>query len=114
MALGEFPRHGLLGHRLNKESVIENTGSWESSGGLVVRILGSHCCGSIPGPGTEMLQASGCGQKKKKNYWFWSQTTWVRIPGLVLSSCAGYLISLCLGFLVNKMGILKKKKWGYY
>lgn len=76
MALGEFPRHGLLGHRLNKESVIENTGSWESSGGLVVRILGSHCCGSIPGPGTEMLQASGCGQKKKK-----ITGSGVRLPG---------------------------------
>ena len=40
----------------------------EFPSGLVVRILGFHCCGpgSIPGRGTKILQALWCGQKKKK------------------------------------------------
>ena len=34
----------------------------------MVRIPGFHCCGlgSVPGWGTEILQAVQCGQKKKK------------------------------------------------
>ena len=37
-------------------------------GGLVVRIPGLHSCGPglIPGQGTEIPQATRCGQKKKK------------------------------------------------
>ena len=40
----------------------------EFPGGLVVRILGFHYCGpdSIPGQGTEILQAVWHGQTKKK------------------------------------------------
>ena len=43
--------------------------NWEFPGGLVVRILGFHCCGpgSIPGWETEIPQAVQRGQKKKKN-----------------------------------------------
>lgn len=33
-------------------------------GGLVVRILGFHCPGSIPGLGAEILQASRCEHKQ--------------------------------------------------
>ena len=38
----------------------------ELPGGLVVRIRHFHCCGpgSIPGQGTEILQATWHGQKK--------------------------------------------------
>ena len=41
----------------------------EFPGGLVVRILGFHCCGlgSIPSWETEIPQAMQLGQKKKKN-----------------------------------------------
>ena len=41
----------------------------ESPGGLVVRVLGFHCRGpgSIPGLGSEMLQAPWHGQTKKQN-----------------------------------------------
>ena len=40
----------------------------EFPGGLVVRILGFHCCGlgSIPGRGTEIPQATCHGQKTKQ------------------------------------------------
>ena len=40
----------------------------EFAGGLVVRIPGFHChgLGSVPGRGTEILQAAWHGQKKKK------------------------------------------------
>ena len=40
----------------------------ELPGGLVVRIKHFHCCGleSIPGWGTEIMQATWCSQKKKK------------------------------------------------
>ena len=43
--------------------------SREFPGGLVVRIPGFHCCGlgSIPGWGTEILQAMWGGQKTKQN-----------------------------------------------
>ena len=39
---------------------------------LVVRTLGFHCCGpgSTPGWGTEFLQAARCGQKKKKERYY--------------------------------------------
>ena len=42
--------------------------SWDFPGGLVVRSRCFHCLGlgSIPGWGTEMLQATRCGKKKKK------------------------------------------------
>ena len=33
-------------------------------GGLVVRIPGFHCPGSIPGQGAEILQASRCDKKQ--------------------------------------------------
>ena len=32
------------------------------------------------------------------------KAVWLRIPDLALSSCAGDLTSLCLGFLVNETG----------
>ena len=40
---------------------------WEFPNGLVATILGFHCCGpgSIPGQGTEILQAPQRSQKKK-------------------------------------------------
>ena len=39
----------------------------EFAGGLMIRILGFHCCGlgSVPGQGTEILQAPQRGQKTK-------------------------------------------------
>ena len=42
--------------------------SGEFPGGLVVRIPGFHCrdLGSIPGQGTEIVQAARRGQKKEK------------------------------------------------
>ena len=42
--------------------------SGEFPGELVVRILSFHCHGpgSVPGGGTEPVQSSWCGQKKKK------------------------------------------------
>ena len=43
--------------------------SGEFPGELVVRILSFHCHGpgSVPGGGTEPVQSSWCGKKKKKN-----------------------------------------------
>lgn len=43
-------------------------GLWEFPGGLVVRIVGFHCCGqgTILAQGTKILQAARHGQKKKK------------------------------------------------
>ena len=39
---------------------------WEFPGGLVIGIPGFHCCGlgSVPGRGTEILQAMQCSQKQ--------------------------------------------------
>ena len=47
---------------------LKRQGFQEFPGGLVVRILGFHCCGlgSIPGWVTEIPQASGEAKKKKK------------------------------------------------
>ena len=48
-------------------SFLKNVMLWEFPGGLVVKIPGFHChsLGSVPGRGTEILQAARCGQKKK-------------------------------------------------
>ena len=45
-----------------------NKNDGEFPGSLVVRIQGFHCCGlgSIPGQGTEILQAAQHGEKKRK------------------------------------------------
>ena len=52
-------------------SVLQNRGSnrrKEVPGGLVVRILGFYCCGldSVPGQGTEILQATWYGKNKER------------------------------------------------
>ena len=52
-------------------SVLQNRGSnrkKEVPGGLVVRILGFYCCGldSVPGQGTEILQATWCAKNKER------------------------------------------------
>ena len=39
----------------------------EFPGGLVLRILGFHCPGSIPGQGAEILQTSQYDQKQTQN-----------------------------------------------
>ena len=52
---------------INVNGQNSNIKNREFPGGLVLRILGFHChgLGSIPGWGTEILQAVWCGQKKK-------------------------------------------------
>ena len=40
----------------------------EFPGGLVLRILGFHCPGSIPGQGVEILQASQYDQKQTQKH----------------------------------------------
>ena len=49
-----------------KKCALKSQGIWEFPGGLVVRILGFHCSGSIPDQGAEILQAVWRGFKKKK------------------------------------------------
>ena len=47
--------------------IVQKWPLWEFPGGLVVRILGFHCCdpGSVPGWGTEIWQAVWHSHKKK-------------------------------------------------
>ena len=57
----------ICGKKKKKSSFRKLEGNlWEFSNGLVGTILGFHCCGpgSIPGQGTEILQATQRSQKK--------------------------------------------------
>ena len=53
----------------------------EFPGGLVVRILGFHCrgLGSVPGRGTEILQAIQQGRKKEKSLWLFQNTCFMNV-----------------------------------
>ena len=64
MSANDLSDKGLIYKQLIQLS-IKKQPNGEFPGGLVVRIPGFHCCGlgSIPGQGTEILQAA-CGQKK--------------------------------------------------
>ena len=66
-----FPQYVSLASVTSEKNFcpfIKSSLSWEFPGDLVVRIPGFHCHdpGSIPGWGTEILQAVRCSQKKKK------------------------------------------------
>ena len=54
-------------HMINPKAATEKENR-DFPGGLVVRILGFHCYGpvSVPGQGTELLQATWCSQKEKE------------------------------------------------
>ena len=57
-----------MGPKLHHKCPQKKEREREFPGGLVVRIPGFHCGGpgSIPGQGTEILQATRHGQKKKR------------------------------------------------
>ena len=110
----------------------EGTASREFPGCRVVWTVGFHCYGpgSVPRQGIDVcIQLRGRTRKRNtkipvlkldclsypreegsalrvtdKNTGSGLKAVWLRIPDLALSSCAGDLTSLCLGFLVNETG----------
>ena len=87
----------------------------EFPGGLVVRILGFHChgLGSIPGQGTEIPQATWCGQKKRKKKKIAFVPNSVRGHGDLLLALYVLTWTMYLWWIVYKISVCHCHVWSF-